>query len=66
MTKQDLTDRLLEAKKSVTELEDALKSLAAAAPYDLYSKLRSLGLTHDQCSSVCDVVEEHFVPRVKV
>ena len=30
---------------------------------DIYSKLRTIGLTHDQCDSVCDLIDEYYTKK---
>jgi len=45
------------------EIEDHLKHFIRGK--DIWSDLRSLGLSSDQCSEVCDYIENNFVSKRK-
>jgi hypothetical protein len=45
------------------EIEDHLKHFTENS--DMWSDLRGIGLTSDQCSEVCDYIENNFVSKRK-
>lgn len=44
-------------------METKYPTLTVPTAFDLYSELRKIGLTHDQCDLVTDLIDVHYITR---